>query len=348
MKFAPANSRLVVLLALLAPVAAWAWDYEGHRLINQLALDSLPASFPAFARTPEARERVGFLGGEADRWRNTSDLELKHANNPDHYFDIDLLAPYKLDPSQLSSFRYEFTAQLALGRGAHPQNFPPLDPLKDADRTKSLIGFLPWTITEGEGKLKSAFSYLKEYESAGTPEEIANAHDNIIYLMGAMGHFVGDGSQPLHLTKHHHGWVDDNPNHYSTNYSVHSWIDGGYIQQFDLNADKLRAKLRPARLLRGSTPGTSSTNLFQEVMAYLAEQFKQVEPLYQLEKAGKLSGRRAVSEEGHDFITGQMLNAAQMLGDLWWTAWQQAPPDMYLRSALARRKAALETDKPAK
>ena len=37
-----------------------------------------------------------------------------------------------------------------------------------------------------------------------------------------------------------------------------------------------------------------------------------------------------------------MLRASQMLGDLWLTAWQQAPPDMFLRSALAKRKAAQE------
>ena len=77
-------------------------------------------------------------------------------------------------------------------------------------------------------------------------------------------------------------------------------------------------------------------------MSYLADQFKEVEPLYKLEKAGKLSGRRERSEEGYTFITGQMLRASQMLGDLWLTAWQQAPPDMFLRSALAKRKAAAE------
>jgi hypothetical protein len=65
-----------------------------------------------------------------------------------------------------------------------------------------------------------------------------------------------------------------------------------------------------------------------------------VEPLYRLEKAGKLSGRLEVSEEGYRFITGQLLQGAQMLGDLWLTAWEQAPPDFFLRSALAKRKSA--------
>jgi hypothetical protein len=30
--------------------------------------------------------------------------------------------------------------------------------------------------------------------------------------------------------------------------------------------------------------------------------------------------------------------AAQMLGDLWHSAWQQAPADTYLRAQLAKRK----------
>jgi hypothetical protein len=229
-----------------------------------------------------------------------------------------------------------------LARAAHPQNFPAIDPLKDADRTKALIGFLPWTITEFQGKLKSAFSYLKEYEAAGTPEEIANARENIIYLMGVMGHFVGDGSQPLHTTKHHHGWVGENLNGYSTNYSIHAWIDGGYILQFGVSAGKMRAQLRPAKTLVGPNAGGANTNIFQTVMSYLMEQHKEVEPLYRLEKTGKLSGRQELSQEGHDFITSQMLKASRMLGDLWLTAWQQAPPDMFLRSALAKRKAAQE------
>jgi hypothetical protein len=326
----------------LAATASQAWDYEGHRLVNQLALDSLPSNFPGFVRTSAARERIGFLGGEPDRWRNTPDLELKHCNGPDHYFDLDLLAPYQLDLTRVSPFRYEFDAQLAVGRTAHPQNFPAIDLLKDADRTKALIGFLPWTITEFQGKLKSAFSYLKEYESAGTPEEVANARENIIYLMGVMGHFVGDGSQPLHTTKHHHGWMGENPNGYSTNYSIHAWIDGGYLLQFGINPDKLRAQLRPAKTLVGPNAGGVPTNTFQTVMSYLLEQHREVEPLYRLEKAGKLSGRQELSQEGHDFITRQMLKASQMLGDLWATAWQQAPPDMFLRSALAKRKAAQE------
>jgi hypothetical protein len=39
-------------------------------------------------------------------------------------------------------------------------------------------------------------------------------------------------------------------------------------------------------------------------------------------------------------LTGQLLKGGQMLGDLWLTAWQQAPKDTYLAGQLARRKLA--------
>ncbi len=72
--------------------SARAWDYEGHRTVNQLALAALPTNFPAFVMSPEARERIAFLAGEADRWRNyTNDLSLSHCSGPDHYLDVEEL-----------------------------------------------------------------------------------------------------------------------------------------------------------------------------------------------------------------------------------------------------------------
>ena len=59
-----------LLCVLLIAGDLRAWDYERHRLINDLALGTLPKDFPRFALTPAARERILFLGGEPDRWRN--------------------------------------------------------------------------------------------------------------------------------------------------------------------------------------------------------------------------------------------------------------------------------------
>lgn len=335
--------KKLLLLAgsfVLVGQTVFAWDYEGHRLVNQLALASLPKDFPTFAVTEEAQDRIAFLAGEPDRWRNTTNVELKHVNGPDHYIDLEEIALYDLKPETLPPLRYDFMAQIARARAAHPDRFPTIDPAKDTDHTRELSGFLPWTMTEYYAKLKSEFSYLKAFETAdGTPVEIANAQANIIYTMGVMGHFYGDASQPLHTTMHFNGWVGDNPHHYTTNHSFHAWIDGGYILKTDIEGDlsDMKKKLRPAQLVTFNGQPAASDQIFPAVVQFIVEQNKLVEPLYKMDLDKKLSGQGEAGLEGKPFIEGQLIKAGQLLGDIWYSAWQQAPVDDYLARQLRRR-----------
>ena len=317
------------------------WDYEGHRAVNQLALASLPTDFPAFVRTPEARERIAFLAGEPDRWRNIADLPLRHINAPDHFIDLEDLGDAGIALTQLNEFRYSFTVQLAADRTAHSDHFPAIDQEKNKDHTRELIGFLPWAITEYYAKLKSEFSYLKAFEELGTPEEIANAQANIIYVMGVMGHYVADGAQPLHTTKYFNGWLGDNPHGYTTARTFHAWIDGGFLAKTSgVSSTALAPRLKPATILQTPTNAGGRDALFVNVLNYLTEQHAKVEPLYELEKAGKLNAEGTNTAEGRAFLENQLLTAANMLSSLWLTAWREAPPDVYLHSQLLQRKAA--------
>jgi hypothetical protein len=333
--------KILVMFAVVGgmarPPRAEAWDYEGHRLIARLALHSLPPQFPAFVRSPEAMERVAFLSGEPDRWRNTTEPAFAHVNKPDHFFDIDELEFYGLTVITLSPFRYEADAQFAAGRAANAHRFPRLDPAKDPDFTRGRIGFLPWTITEHQGRLKSSFSYLRAFEEGGTPEETANARQNVLYTMGLMAHVIGDAVQPLHTTRHFNGWVGSNPNGYTTNRTFHSWVDGGFPARLGLEFEALVPRLRQARRLDLAGLGASSTNLFPAIIRLIQRGHEKVEPLYQLDRDGKLSGRMP-SAEGREFVARQMVEGAQMLADLWTTAWQDAPQDFYLKAQLARRR----------
>ena len=319
-----------------------AWDYEGHRAVNQLALASLPTNFPAFVLTPEAKERIAFLAGEPDRWRNTPDLPLKHYSFPDHYMDLEQLADYGLKPEMLPPFRYDFVGQLALIRDAHPAKFPPPAAGKNEDHTRELVGLLPWAIVENYAKLKSGFSYLKAFQEAGgTPEEIANAQANIIYTMGVMGHYVGDASQPLHSTIHHHGWVGENPHGYTTNSHFHAWIDGGFFEKIGgANVKGLEGRLRPAQMVLINGHTARPEEMFQAAMMFIVDNNKLVEPLYELDKEGKLTGEGEKGLEGRAFLEGQLVKSGQLLGDIWYSAWEQAPPDTFLKAQLAKRKAA--------
>ena len=325
-------------IPVLFSAAAHAWDYEGHRWVNQLALASLPTNFPSFVRDAKVQERIAFLAGEPDRWRNTSDLTLKHFNAPDHYIDIDDLPDYGLTTESLSPFRYEFTAQLALARAKHPEKFAAIDPAQNTDHTRELVGFLPWTITEYYGKLKSAFSYLKTFEENGTPEEIENAQQNVAYVMGVMGHFVGDAAQPLHTTKHFNGWVGANPKNYPTHKTFHSWIDGGFIKKTGLELSEIQPRIKTAAALPALNANTKHPDVFPSVIAYINEQHTLVEPIYELEKNHQISVP-GDSAKGREFIKTQLAKGGQMLGNLWYSAWQQAEADTYLKARLLDRKA---------
>ncbi len=343
MKHLPRIRRLPVLAAAFVLVATAnlpAWDYEAHRVVNQLALASLPTNFPAFALTPAARERILYLSGEADRWRNVpDDFSFSHATAPDHYFDLEDLEAVGIAEAALPIFRTDFAVKLAAARVSKPDAFPPIDARRNRDHTQELIGTLPWALAENVGKLRSGFSCLNAFEKhGGTPDEIANAQANIVYAMGFLGHFVADVTQPLHTTKHHHGWVGENPGGYTTNRGIHQWIDGGYFARTGgVQAEPLQKRIRPARLV-GATG--DAEELFRQMTAYLEASHQLVEPLYRLEKEGKLSGEGLKGLEGRLFLEEQLVKAAQMLGDLWFTAWQRAPEDSFLKRRLTERQTA--------
>lgn len=333
-------------LAFAAALGAWAfhaaaWDYEGHHAVNALALASLPADFPAFALTPPARARIAYLAGEADRWRNEMNLKsgtglaLGHVNGPDHYFDLEDLKLYGLTPATLPPLRYDFVADIVKARTAHPEKFPPIDPARDTDHTRELSGFLPWAITENYEKLQSGFSTLAALEKAGgTAEEIKNARENIVYVMGVMGHFVGDASQPLHTTMHFNGWVGDNPDRYTTDHSFHAWIDGGFFRNTGgIDEKGLAAQIHPAEKISAAS---DPNGIFKTAVDFIVANNRLVEPLYKLEKEGKLSAG-GNSAAGRALLDGQLVKSGQLLGDLWLTAWQTAPEDTYLERALQQR-----------
>lgn len=332
---------LAIILAA-SPYAAAAWDYEGHRAVNELALAALPAQFPALALTPENRARIAYLAGEPDRWRNESNfragtgMALTHVNGPDHYLDLEDLGWYDLTPDRLPPLRYDFVAAIAKARAAHPERFPAIDPARDSDHTRELSGFLPWTIAESYQKLQSGFSTLAALEKhGGTPEEIANAQANIVYVMGVMGHYVGDASQPLHTTKHFNGWVGANPNHYNEEHTIHAWIDGGFLRKTGgIDISKLSPKIHPAEKIAAAV---EPNGIFQTAVQFVVANNQLVEPLYKLDKEGKLSDQGNAGAEGRVFLEGQLVKSGQLLANLWFTAWQTAPEDTYLERELQQR-----------
>ena len=79
--------------------------------------------------------------------------------------------------------------------------------------------------------------------------------------------------------------------------------------------------------------------MFRQVVAYLVGQNKLVEPLYELDKNGQLTGDPGKGMDGRAFLDGQIVKGGQMLGNIWHTAWLEAPDDSYLKQQLQQRAA---------
>ncbi|HWA25673.1 MAG TPA: hypothetical protein VG734_08440 [Lacunisphaera sp.] len=344
----------LLFLGLLCAAPLGAWDYTGHRIVNTLALASLPPDFPGFVRQPANSARVVYLANLPDRWRNVDPwLRQSGGSWADHYIDIEDLPAAGMDPLTVPSLRFDFAVAFAAARAAHLDKFPAIDPAKNTDHTREWAGFAPWAIAECFGRLRSAFGYLKAYqELGGTPEEIANAEADVIYAMGVMGHYVGDCAQPLHTTIHHNGWVGANPSGYTKWPGFHSWIDSGLINKAGIKAEDLLPRASVVAPLAMPVRADGRDPIFVATMDYILEQNKLVEPLYRLDKEGKLSNEQEkqlgrddrdrqiagpVDPAGREFIEKQLLKGGRMLGQLWLTAWKSAPMDLYLRTQLAKR-----------
>ena len=323
-----ATAATVALISLSLAPGASAWDEDGHAIITYVACDSPPETMPDWLKSPEVRDRLVYLASEPDRWRGQHNVHLDHINNPDHYLDEEKLHPYGLSLKNLPRLRTEYTDILATKRALHPEKFQKRVAEKDKDYTRLSPGLLPYSIAERMWKVAAGWTQLKTYENHRdriSETMIKNAKENIIYHMGVLSHFVGDGSQPLHLTHHHHGWVGANPKHYTTDKAFHALIDDGIILFHGIYFDDLRNRKQPPRSF-------STTNYWKDIRTYLYESYELVEPLYELEKTGDL--KRA---EGKRFIEGRLLEAGSALAGIWTAAYEGARIDDFRVNRLKKR-----------
>lgn len=311
--------RTLLCLAALAGSAAAAlgWNAHGHRTVTYLALDAMPADMPAWLREAAARDRIAHQSGEPDRWRGMRMAALSHENAPDHYIDLEQLADFGLTLDTVPPLRNEYLKAMILAKHEHPQRVRPYDAARDEDRTKEWPGFLPHAIAEHYAKLAASFKTVRILEALGEPESsprLQQARANAEYHMGVLAHFVGDAAQPLHTTVHHHGWTGDNPEGYTTEYGIHSYIDGRVLEIHALGYESLRGSPVAPAAVEHDDP-------WRDVSAYIARSFEHVEPLYRLHRDG---GMEAAA--GKAFIAERLTDAAGMLAGLYSAAWEAGQP----------------------
>ena len=285
----------VILLPVMAVEQGWGWGEVGHRMINRLADASLPGEVPEFLRDTAAQEAMGYYGPEPDRWRNPAEAELNAAQAPEHFVDLEYFDMLPVVPKR----RYDYVRALAVLQKDHPEL--PLSVEK--------VGLQPYVTLEVWERLKSG---MREYRKlAAAKEDTKPVEAAIVFYAGWLGHYVADGSMPLHTTIQYNGWTGPNPKGYTTEHTIHAQFESVYVT----------ANVKPeevAPLVTAAKPRVVD-DVWAEYLAYLRRSHALVERTYGLEKAGAFTG--AGTPEGKAFADERLAAGAIELRDLIYTAW---------------------------
>jgi hypothetical protein len=296
---------LAAALASVIPNSVLAWGSTGHRFIGEVAIRALPAETPAFLRTPQAAIDVGEYSREPDRSKGAGRTHDSD-RDPGHFLDLSDDGTVLGGPTlaTLPTTRAEFDAAVRKA---------------GADSWKS--GYLPYSIVDRWEQLARDLAYWRVL-SAAEANPAWKAHKaffaadrrrregQILVTIGELSHFVGDGSQPLHVTVHFNGWGDfPNPGGYTTA-KIHAPFESDLVQASVTEAG-VAAKLAP--------PKDCKCAIAKRVADYLAATGALVVPLYQLEKAGGLAPG---DPRGPAFATDRIAVGASELRDLIVEAWR--------------------------
>ena len=299
------------IISLLATQPAWAWGRDGHMMINRLAIRYLPSDVPAFLRGANAVDIVEYEGPEPDRWRNRAEDELSSTQAADHFLDLEYAdlagTPCSVgspgcgsDGEMLPKKRYDFIRALQAAQATHPDL--PLQPDK--------VGMQPWQVEEVWERLKSDMRNYRQLTASHA--DTAGVRTIILFETGWLGHYVADGSQPLHITINYNGWVEkNNPNGYTTEHGIHSQFETVYVT----------ANLRPADvapLVAASQPKVIDDE-WTQYLDYIHHSNTLVEQTYQLEKDGGFTG--AGTPAAKAFTEERLAAGAIELRNLIYSAW---------------------------
>ena len=280
----------VVVLLLLVPASVAAWGEKGHLMVNRLAIEAASAKLPEFMNA--ARESVVYNGYEPDRWREEGRTSVMNTvQAADHFFDSEYWGAI----STIEPDRYSFMEKVAT---------------KKVELVK--IGYLPYAVIENYGKLVNAFRF---WRNAKNPQDRESARANAVYVAGVMGHYAGDAAMPMHMSIQFNGWQETSPNpkNFTKDRGFHARYEAAYVNgAIEIAAVRSRVQT-PQRL----------AHVWDSIKQYVMQGFADLEPAYELEKAGEFNPQQP-RPKGTDFIATQLARAGTMLGSLWYTAWLES------------------------
>jgi hypothetical protein len=288
---------LLLLPLLFGPVSpACAWGFYGHRLLNRLAVYTLPPEMLPFFKA-----NIDYLTNNATRPDSRRTVVPTEA--PRHFLDVDA---------------YGDSALTRHGRGL-PRAYADAVALVGGEDSLLRHGIVPWQVARMKGQLTAAF---RDRDT-----------DRILHLSADLGHYVADACVPLHTTRNYNGqltnqrgihalWESRLPELNATSYDLLT----GQAEYLDNPTEAAWAAVERAHAALDSV-----FTMERQLTAELTEDRK-----YGYEQRGRQTIRtysREFSQAYHQRLNGQVERqlryAARLIGAFWYTCWVDAgQPDL--------------------
>jgi hypothetical protein len=288
---------LVIFLLIIVSIGpAHAWGFYGHRLLNRLAVYTLPPEMLPFFKA-----NIDYLTTNATRPDSRRTVVPTEA--PRHFLDVDA---------------YGDSALTSHGRGL-PRAYADAVALVGGEDSLLHHGIVPWQVARMKGQLTAAF---RDRDT-----------DNILRISADLGHYVADACVPLHTTRNYNGqftnqrgihalWESRLPELNATGYDLLTG-PAPYLEH--------PTEAAWAAVERAHAAVDSVFAVEQQLTAELTEDRK-----YGYEQRGRQTIRtysREFSQSYHQRLNGQVERqlryAARLIGAFWYTCWVDAgQPDL--------------------
>ena len=167
------------LFSIFLTTPAWAWWGGGHDILTQAAVKAVPEEMPEFFRSAE--KMIAHCVYDPDISKERSTPHARQAEYGEHYVDIELFGEHPIPEGREAHIK--LCAELGL-----------------APRT---VGTLPYALAEWTERLAVAFAEYRKW-----PDNPMIQNKCFLYA-GFLSHYAQDMCQPLHLTIHFDGIVQE-------------------------------------------------------------------------------------------------------------------------------------------
>lgn len=314
---------------------ARAWGERGHQIVTEVAVRIImdrSGDNPAFS-TPLLSRRglLCHLANVPDIVWRSQGAEITEVNGPTHFVGLEDL----VDPLDVTKIPFDFAAAKIAAKS-------------HGDELVTQTGTAPWRVAQLASKLEQSLQRIRDAQTQAGPlstKTLSPMVDEALLWAGLLAHFVGDLSQPDHVSTDFDGWRHGEG-------GLHAYIDSDIVdvQPLDLAA-RVYAQVTKTHPLSQMLTGLSEAeraqfadNPLRLAFALAVDAHHRRDEMLRLDKSlalmapsqtephrtpAKRHPASASAAAYEPFVVERLAAASDALAGLWQWAWDKAGrPDL--------------------